>query len=104
MSCNRATHLAVIILLNVITRLRLPRIIPVFLPSISLTFENAYLRRGDIQALTAIPRSRIYSVAIHQSPTALQPYCSSLEAEIGLPFKIFSFRYWKESISKMLIS
>lgn len=103
MSCNRASHLTVIILLNIIMLLRLPSIIPVFLPSISLTFENAYLRRGNIQALMAIPRSRSYSIAIHHSPTALQPYCFSLEVEIGLPFKIFSFRYWKESISIMLI-
>ena len=103
MSCNRATHLTVIILLNLIMLLRLPGTIPVFLPSSSLTFENAYLRRGNIQALIAIPRSRSYSIAIHHSPTALQSYCFSLEVEIGLPFKIFSFRYWKESISIMLI-
>lgn len=75
----------------------------VLLPSISLTFENAYLGRGNIETLTAVPRSRNYRIAIHHSPTALHPYCFPLEVEIGLPFKIFSFRYWKESISIMLI-
>lgn len=99
MSCNRATYLTNYSAQYNHVSKKDPRkiTVPDFLPFISLTFENAYLRKGNMQSLIAIPRS--YSRAIHHDPTTLQPSCFSLNVQF--PFKIF-FRQEKESISMTL--